>query len=401
MNFVHIPIFLLCYAVGILGVVRWRKRKDDPDIFFFCSCWTLGLLISYTAIIELMSGSFYLVIPLLFLGVFLFSYFKNKTRLLNGFLFNCFILVFGGYLLFIFYQTRDLLLSILLFSLLLVSILVLGFGFYAGIIFLYWNAVIVLRKESHSLANLLTLLLAIFLTVLLVINHFTNFFPDWLSVLFSILPLIMVYFFISFLNFLTVSLLYQFNHPRYNQDFIIVLGAGLLGGEKVSPLLARRIDKAIEFYNLQIKSKQKSPKLLMSGGQGTDEKIPEALAMKEYALAHGIPEEDILVEINSTTTYENMKFSKEIMDSLKISDYNVIFTSNNYHIFRAGIYADWAKLKADGLGAKTAFYYLPNAFLREFIAIIAMRKKRHLTVAVLMAIFIAILAIITQIVAAL
>lgn len=63
----------------------------------------------------------------------------------------------------------------------------------------------------------------------------------------------------------------------------------------------------------------------MSGGQGSDEKLPEAVAMKEYAVAQGVPEGEILVETNSTTTYENMKFSKEIMDSLKPNGYKVIF----------------------------------------------------------------------------
>ncbi len=109
---------------------------------------------------------------------------------------------------------------------------------------------------------------------------------------------------------MSISVIYQFNHPRYDQDFIIVLGAGLLNGEKVSPLLAQRIDKAIAFYHLQFRAKKTAPRLLMSGGQGSDEKIPEAVAMKEYAVSQGIPESEILVEANSTTTYENMKFSK-------------------------------------------------------------------------------------------
>ena len=184
-------------------------------------------------------------------------------------------------------------------------------------------------------------------------------------------PLSLLYLFVVFLNFLSISVIYQFNHPRYNQDFIIVLGAGLLNGTTVSPLLAKRINKAISFYEAQFKAKKTAPRLLMSGGQGSDEKLPEAVAMKEYAVAQGVPEGEILVETNSTTTYENMKFSKEIMDSLKPNGYKVIFS---------GLYADQAQLKADGIGAPTAFYYLPNAFLREFVAILFMHKRRHLTV---------------------
>jgi uncharacterized SAM-binding protein YcdF (DUF218 family) len=62
------------------------------------------------------------------------------------------------------------------------------------------------------------------------------------------------------------------------------------------------------------------------------------------------------------------RFSKEIMEREKPSGYHAIFTSNNYHIFRAGMYAEDVGLKIDGIGSKTARYYLPNAFLREFIA---------------------------------
>lgn len=90
-------------------------------------------------------------------------------------------------------------------------------------------------------------------------------------------PLILIYLFIVFYNFLTVSFLYQFNRPRYNQDFIVVLGAGLINGETVSPLLAKRINKAIAFYRAQSRATLNPPILLMSGGQGADEKYQRPL----------------------------------------------------------------------------------------------------------------------------
>ncbi|HAP8309024.1 TPA: YdcF family protein, partial [Enterococcus faecium] len=225
------------------------------------------------------------------------------------------------------------------------------------------------------------LILAIFLTLFLVFDFFLlKYLPQWINALFFCVPLILIYLFIVFYNFLTVSFLYQFNRPRYNQDFIVVLGAGLINGETVSPLLAKRINKAIAFYRAQSRATLNPPILLMSGGQGADEKVPEAIAMKQYAMEQGIPERDILVETNSTTTLENMLYSKEIMDQQMKGPYRVIFSSNNYHIFRAGLYACQAKLKANGIGAKTAFYYLPNAFLREYIAILMMNKKRHMII---------------------
>ncbi|WP_161947224.1 YdcF family protein, partial [Streptococcus suis] len=71
-------------------------------------------------------------------------------------------------------------------------------------------------------------------------------------------------------------------------DYVVVLGAGLIGN-KVTPLLASRIDKGIAIYQ-----KQPGSKLIMSGGQGPDELIAEGQAMANYALEKGVPAEDIL-----------------------------------------------------------------------------------------------------------
>jgi uncharacterized SAM-binding protein YcdF (DUF218 family) len=76
-----------------------------------------------------------------------------------------------------------------------------------------------------------------------------------------------------------------------------------------------------------------------------------------------------------------MLFSKEIMDSLKPKGkYKSIFTTNNFHLFRAGIYARQAGLNSQGIGSKTAFYYWPNAMIREYVAIVVMGRKRHMKV---------------------
>lgn len=380
-NILPAILFVILFLVGLVLLLRWRKKQDDPDRFFFSMIWALASLSLYLLILEISYGSCFILIPLGFLAFFLWRYFRDKTRLINGFLFNCFILIFGAYLVYNVLLTYDpIALGLLGLAFLLLVFFGL-FGFFSLMVFLYWNAAIVLKKERRSLPNLLTLLLAIFLTVILIYDVFiAKSLPVWATTLFSGLPFIMFYFAVAFVNFLTVSILYQFNHPRYRQDYIITLGAGLIDGERVTPLLARRIDTAISFYRRQLNKTQKRATLLMSGGQGPDEKISEAQAMKNYALSQGIPENDILLEDRSTNTLENMQFSKALMEKLTPAGYKAIFTSNNYHIFRAGMYAREAGLKADGLGAKTAFYYLPNAFLREYIAILMMHKKRHIVV---------------------
>ncbi len=385
MDIRQVLTFMVPYISGMGILYLWQKNKQDSQQFFYWGSWTLLNLSVYLGIIESQESSFFWIIPLTFFGLFFLSYRYEKTHLRNGFLFNIFLIISGIYLAFNYIRTNNSMVLLLIFGALFILLAVTLFGITGLTILLYWNAVIVLRRESRSLTNLLTLITAIGLTFLLIYDHFiSNRIPEWLSPIMAILPAGFIYFASVFLNFLTVSILYQFNQPRLKQDFIIILGAGLIDGERVTPLLAQRIDKAIAFYRRQEKYRQ-PPKLIMSGGQGPDEKIPEGIAMKNYALTQNIPEENILVETNSTTTLENMKFSKEIILQQPISKANVIFSSNNYHIFRAGIFARWAGLKADGIGSKTAFYYLPNAFLREFVAIVAMNKKRHFIIVGLIA----------------
>lgn len=380
-NYFSIVIGVI-YLIGIFAIPKWRRKKVNRDWKFFEILWFSLCFIIYVIYLEVQLHTYYFLIPSSFLLLFLFCYFKEKRRLVNGLFFNLFLVVGMTYLSVLLIRTLNPLLIILAaitgaFLLLLILI-----GLYALLVFLYWNAIVVLRKEGHSLANLLTLLLAISLTVFLIFNYYSaRILPQWASLLLGILPFIMFYFSIIFYNFLTISMIYQFNQPKYNQNYIIVLGSGLIDGKTVPPLLGKRIEKAIEFYKAQSDATLNPPKILMSGGQGNDEHIAESIAMKNYALEKGIPEEAILVETNSKNTLENMRFSKEVMEQdFGGTNFQAIFTTNNFHLFRAGLFAKMASLKADGIGARTAFYFWPNAFLREFIAIVMMHKRRHMIV---------------------
>ncbi|MDT2827277.1 YdcF family protein [Enterococcus viikkiensis] len=368
---------LALYLIGFIFIlVRFKKKKLKHVLI-----WTGIFLILYFCFIEIREKTFYLLIPLFFFFLFYYFYFKDKCRLRNGWLFNLFLLSFMGYLVILTFSSRSLISAGILGVLILLFLFSFLFGIYAAIIFLIGNSFIVLRHESRRLPNLLTLILALAIIALVIIQTYeAQLLPEWMLPLLSIPTLISGYFFIVFWNFLSISMIYQFNQPKEDQDFIIILGAGLIDGRKVTPLLAQRINRGIQFYQQQLKETLSAPKLLMSGGQGPDEKVPEAVAMQEYAIEQGIPIEDILLEAQSTNTLENMKFSKEIMDRERPSGYHAIFTSNNYHIFPAGMYASQAGLKIDGIGSKTARYYWPNAFLREFIAVALMHKRIHLFV---------------------
>lgn len=384
-------IAMALYFIVLIGLwIRFKGKRLSRFLI-----WTGIFMLLYFCILEIQNRTFFILIPLFFLLLFCYFYFKEKCRLRNGWLFNLMLISFMGYVAIVTATNGSLIGAGILAILAVLFLIVILFGLYAAIIFLIGNSFIVLRHESRRLPNLLTLILALAIIALIIMQIYgPKILPNWSVILLSIPTTIAFYFFVVFWNFLSISVIYQFNQPKFNQDYIVVLGAGLIGGERVTPLLAKRIDRAIQFYKKQSEETLSSPQLLMSGGQGPDEKIPEAQAMREYALEQGIPDEDILMEAQSTNTLENMRFSKEIMERENPSGYHAIFTSNNYHIFRAGVYAEEVGLKIDGIGSKTARYYLPNAFLREFIAVALMNKRLHLFVCGLIALGFIALAVI-------
>ncbi|PFN04485.1 MULTISPECIES: YdcF family protein [Bacillus cereus group] len=322
---------------------------------------------------------FFEVITLILLIIFLFFYLKDPRSLIIGFLFNLFFCSFLVLCLYLAVSSNNAIFKIMAIIPFIIIFLMLTFGVFALMIGLFLNARILMRKEGRRLSNCLTLIagMGMLLAMISLVVDPTRFFSPHFQPIFAGVSLIMIYFFFHISTFLTAYFLYQFNRPRRNQDFIIVLGSGLIN-DKVPPLLASRINKAIDFYWKQA-AVTTPPTIIFSGGQGPDEKLPEAEAMQKYAVEKGIPIEHTVQENRSVNTYQNMLFSKKIMDSLK-DKYRSIFTTNNFHLFRAGLYARQAGLNSQGIGSKTAFYYWPNAMIREYIAIVVMSRKFHMKI---------------------
>jgi uncharacterized SAM-binding protein YcdF (DUF218 family) len=320
------------------------------------------------------------------LALFLLLFRFNRTSLVTGFCFDAFLIFAAvAWMLFIGFgrlrENRIFELSGIIIFLFYFFIVV--FGIYILIGYLLINTRAILKRERRSLSSILTLICAVGLIALIILSSLFRIadMPGWLSaVWFGVLFVVAFYLFHVFV-FLTTLALYNMSKPRIPQDYLIILGSGLIDG-KVPPLLAGRIDRALRFAQKQQAKTGALPVLIMSGGQGSDEPRSEAAAMQEYAEMQGYAHERILLEDQSTNTLENMRFSKIIMDErmgepANCQLYSCAFVSNGYHLLRAGIYAKKAGLKkALGLGAKTARYYRPNAVIREYIAFLAMHKKQ-------------------------
>ncbi|MGL6208089.1 MAG: YdcF family protein [Lactobacillus panisapium] len=328
--------------------------------------------------------------------VFLISWLKEPRRLLNGILFTVFLLMFGIWLTVAILSTslRPLILSYEILLVLFIGAITLIVTF--SWLFFLWNAYFVWKRETHTLSNLLTLFIGIAILVswiVALVGPFNNF-PSWAkTLLYTPIAIIDYLLFVAY-NFLVNLTLYQIVPRQYNQDYLIVLGAGLAKGNTVTPLLASRINRAIQYAQKQVAKGRKMPKLIMSGGKGGDEQISEAEAMSQYAVGRGIKSDYIILETQSKNTFQNMKYSAAAaFNDFGSKNYRAKFFSNNYHIFRAALFAKKAGLNANGVGAYTRFYFLPNAIVREFAAILVLNKKRHLIITLLIIVFFIIYAL--------
>ena len=164
--------------------------------------------------------------------------------------------------------------------------------------------------------------------------------------------------------------------PEPDMDFLIILGCAIRQDGTPSPLLRGRLDRAISFRNEQLEKTGKELIFITSGGQGSDEVISESEAMKRYLVDNGIPEICILKEDRSTSTFENMKFSKEKIGE-RVSDAKIAFSTSNYHVFRSGLFARRVKMRAVGMGAKSKWYFWPNALVREFIGLLTEHRGKQ------------------------
>lgn len=276
------------------------------------------------------------------------------------------------------------------------------------IVFLLVNTVVVVRNNGFSLTSMLPFLMAGFLVLLIASPTIVNYFdPDVRHIIVFVLGLFTLeglWFSFTFMALLFYSWVYRLLPRRRQYDYIIIHGAGL-DGPRPTPLLAGRIDKALELW----KKQHQRGKFVVSGGQGSDEVVSEAQAMRDYLLEKGVPGDAILMEDKSTTTWENLRYSLAIINADRATgvgatsaatvasrdvttaasdastsdasgtaasrdDFTTAVVTSDFHVFRCAEYAHNLGIKADGIGSHTKGWYWPTAFIREFIAI----TKAHL-----------------------
>lgn len=144
----------------------------------------------------------------------------------------------------------------------------------------------------------------------------------------------------------------------------VVLGCRVYG-ERASLSLVERLEAAYEYL-------EENPKAVcvVSGGQGDGEDISEAECMYRWLVAKGIDKERIYKEEMSTSTAENIAFSKDIIKENGLNE-NIAIVTSEYHSYRAGIIAKENEVSYGTAPGKTAIWLFPTFYVRELYAILA------------------------------
>ena len=142
-------------------------------------------------------------------------------------------------------------------------------------------------------------------------------------------------------------------NPDGPADYLVVLGAKV---NKNGPSLAlrNRINAAYDYL-----SAHPDTIAVLSGGQGSNEPITEAQCMFDELTKMGIAPERLWLEDKSTNTWENLKFTLALVEEKTgAKPQKIALLSSEFHLFRAGLFADRFGLETVGVPAKTTLPFL-------------------------------------------
>ena len=359
-------------------------------------------IISYENYIGKINGDFSILLSIIVLHIYALyllikKYYKtikdnlyqHKNVLYLGLIIFLFVSLFNHFLQVISYNGLFSSLERIIGSASTFSYLLLPVAFITSILITISN-ISLMKKEGFSIRNMLGIILGLFFVfVTLVPNLLSDFLQTttyidvhnekgiWLYIekfvdtsIFSVIS----YLECILIGTIILSIKAASKIPKYDKDYIIILGCKVKKDGTLTKLLQGRVDRAIEFAKLQKEKSKKDIIFIPSGGQGKDETISEAEAMYNYLIKNGIKKKDIIVENKSTSTKENFAYSYKLINDKKAK---VAFSTTNYHVFRSGTIASIYDKNIEGIGSKTKSYFFLNAFIREYIAALADQKKKH------------------------
>ena len=148
-------------------------------------------------------------------------------------------------------------------------------------------------------------------------------------------------------------------------DYAVVLGAQI-HGTAPSRTLRERLDVGLAFLE-----ENPDALLVVSGGQGSDEIVPEAQVMYDYLERQGADMERVLVEDASHDTRQNLENSAALVAERGVDPQNPVIITSEFHLCRAKYIAGTLGLEASGLASQTTpGILMVNYLLREVFAFV-------------------------------
>lgn len=153
-------------------------------------------------------------------------------------------------------------------------------------------------------------------------------------------------------------------------DYIIIPGAQVRG-KRITDSLKRRLDKGLEYLR-----RFPDTRVIVSGGQGPGEDIPEADAMAGYLTDCGISPDRIIRENRSTSTRENFAYSRKFLDPARQS---IGIVTNGFHMYRAALIAGQEGYRhIHMIPASSNPVFQINYLVREFFAVLYFLIKMYI-----------------------
>ncbi|WP_079527073.1 YdcF family protein [Halobacillus hunanensis] len=175
---------------------------------------------------------------------------------------------------------------------------------------------------------------------------------------------IVIWLIISYVAFTGYSIwTYGEEQDNLQAEAAIVLGAAQWNG-KPSPVFEGRLKQGIELYkDGQVEY------LIFTGGESEHAVTSEAEVGRNYAVNHGVPKSDILIESTSQVTKENLINAKEVAEKKKVDSFLIV--SDKYHLKRAVAVARENGMEATGVPTDYSAYKTLETkmpfFLREWV----------------------------------
>jgi len=161
-----------------------------------------------------------------------------------------------------------------------------------------------------------------------------------------------------FVIVISTKMYFAANNKPDKETTVVVLGCQVYP-DGPSLMLEERLIAALDYL-----SENEELNCILSGGQGTNEVMSEAECMYNWLVERGIDSERLFIEDESTSTRENLLFSKRIIEENNLNPVITIIT-NDFHQYRAFLISNSLGIDSYSVSGKTVFYLFPTYYVRE------------------------------------